>query len=243
MNKKYFVVLDTETANSVEQPLPYDIGYAIVDREGNIYEQRSFIIYEIYCQEKDLMRSAYYAEKIPNYEKDIKAGTRKIVGIWTARKTLLADMKKYNTKTVCAYNMNFDKRALNNDIRYISKSWARWFFPYSTEFQCIWHMACTCILNRKSFIRFAEENGFISEKGNIQTSAEVAYRYITKNPDFVESHTGLEDVIIETAIMAYCNKQHKKFEKKPYSACWRIVQRKRKELELKETFKKCAAVA
>ena len=27
------LVIDTETANSVEQPLPYDVGYAIVDTE------------------------------------------------------------------------------------------------------------------------------------------------------------------------------------------------------------------
>lgn len=238
MSKKYYVVLDTETANSVEQPLPYDIGYVITDRQGNIYEKQSFVIYEIYCEQRELMKTAYYAEKIPNYEKDIKEGKRKIVGIWTARKQLLADMKKYNTKTVCAYNMNFDKRALNNDIRYITKSWMRWFFPYGTEFQCIWHCACQVLMNRKSFIRFAEENGFVSEKDNIQTSAEVCYRYITNDVNFIESHTGLEDCIIETAIMAYCFRQHKKFETKPYSACWRIVQRKRLELEIQQAFKK-----
>ena len=27
------LVIDTETANSVEQPLPYDVGYAIVNTE------------------------------------------------------------------------------------------------------------------------------------------------------------------------------------------------------------------
>ena len=236
--KKYYIVLDTETANTVEQPLPYDVGWAVVDRDGKVYETHSYIVYEIYCEQRELMKSAYYAEKIPNYEKDIKAGTRKIAGIWKIRKQLLDNMKKYNTKTVCAYNMNFDKRALNNDIRYISKSWARWFFPYGTEYQCIWHMACTCLMNRKSFIRFAEENNFISEKGNILTSAEICYRYITKNVDFIESHTGLEDVIIENEIMAFCHRQHKKFEKTPYSACWRIVQRKRKEIELQTAFRK-----
>lgn len=240
MNKKYFVVLDTETANSVEQPLPYDIGYAIVDRNGNIFTKKSFVVAEIYIYEKEMMKSAYYAEKLPQYEKDIKAEKRKLASIWTIRKTLLKDMKKYNTKTVCAYNMNFDKRALNNDIRYISKSWLRWFFPYNTEFFCIWHMACSCILNRPSYIKFAEKNDFISDAGNILTNAECAYRYITKDVNFKECHTGLEDVIIETTIMAYCFKQHKKFETKPYSACWRIVQRKRKEIELKQTFKRAS---
>lgn len=237
MRKQFFIVLDTETANSVEQPLPYDVGWAVVDRNGNFYEKRSYIVYEIYCNLKETMKSAYYADKLPQYEKDLKSKKRTLVSIWTIRKKLLADMKEYQTNTVCAYNMGFDKRALNNDIRYISKSWLRWFFPYKTEFRCIWHMACSCILNRKSYIKFAEENNFISESGNIFTNAECAYRYIIKDVNFKEAHTGLEDVEIETAIMSYCYKQHKPFETKPYSACWRIVQRKRKELELTKTFK------
>lgn len=230
MNKKFFIVLDTETANSVEQPLPYDVGWAVVDKKGNIYKQFSFVVYEIFCEQKELMKTAYYAEKIPQYEKDIQAGTRKIASICSIRKILIECMKRYNTKTVYAYNMGFDKRALNNDIRYITKSWLRWFFPYGTEFKCIWHMACTCILNRPTFIRFAEDNGFISEAGNIQTSAEVAYKYITKNINFVESHTGLEDVKIETAILAYCFRQHKKFDDSINSACWTKVQKFRKEI-------------
>ena len=243
LRKNYFIVLDTETANSVEQPLPYDIGWAIVDKQGNIYETFSFVIADIYCGCKDLMKSAYYANKLPQYEEDLKNGTRKLANFWTVRRTFLKSMKDYNTNIVCAYNMNFDKRALNNDIRYISKSWMRYFFPYETEFRCIWNMACDCLMNRKSFIKFAEENNFISEKGNILTNAEVCYKYITGDINFSESHTGLEDVLIETAIMAHCYKQHKKMETKPYSACWTRVQRKRKEIELNKTFKNAAALA
>lgn len=230
MKKQYFIVLDTETANSVSQPLPYDIGWAVTDRQGNIYKKHSYSVHEIYCKEKELMQSAYYAEKLPKYEEEIKSKKRKIASIWKIRKNMLADMKEFDTTTVCAYNMGFDKRALNNDIRYISKSWMRWFFPYGTKFQCIWHMACSCLMNRPSYIKFAETNGFISPKGNILTNAEVCYKYITKDLEFKEEHTGLEDVLIETAIMAYCYRQHKKFETRVYTACWRIVQNKRKEI-------------
>ena len=53
---------------------------------------------------------------------------------------------------------------------------------------------------------------------------------IFEDLDFKEEHTGLEDVLIETAIMAYCYRQHKKFETRVYTACWRIVQNKRKEI-------------
>lgn len=236
MQKEYFMVLDTETANSVEQPLPYDIGYAICDRQGNVEIARSFVVAEMFLDNKDLMQSAYFAEKIPQYWEDIKSGKRELKTFYNIRKQLKEDMKAYGVTKVGAYNMGFDKRALNNDTRYITKSFLRWFFPYGTEFFCIWNMACSVILNRPSYIKFALENGFVSEAGNIQTSAECAYRYITKDTDFVESHTGLEDVLIEVAIMAYCYRQHKPFENSINSACWRKVQRARKEMELKQVF-------
>lgn len=237
MNKKYFIVLDTETANSVEQPIPYDIGWAVCDRDGNIYEERSFVVAETFLDMKDVMQSAYYAEKIPQYWEDIKGGNRTIKPMWTIRKQLIEDMITYNTNRVGAYNMGFDKRALNNLIRYTSKSWARWFFPYDTEYFCIWNFACSVLLNTKSYIDFAIENELISEAGNIQTSAECAYKFITNDTEFREEHKGLEDVKIEVAIMASCYKTHKKIENSVNSACWRKVQRKRKEIELRAVFR------
>ena len=47
-----------------------------------------------------------------------------------------------------------------------------------------------------------------------RVTAEVLYRYITKDVDFIESHTGIEDVMIEKEIFAYCIKQKKKMVRK-----------------------------
>ena len=234
--KEMYLVIDTETANTIEQPLPYDIGYAICDRYGNIVVERSFIVAEIFLDHKEMMKSAYFAEKIPHYWEDIKNGTREIKSIFNIRKQIKADMKEWNVKKVGAYNMGFDKRALNNVIRYCSKSLIRWFFPFGTEYFCIWHMACQVVLNSTSYIKFALQNGFVSEKDNILTSAEVCYRFLTKQVDFIESHTGLEDVHIEVEIMAKCFSTHKKMNKKINSACWRLPQKKRKELDLRKVF-------
>ena len=44
--KSYYLMIDTETANTLEDPMMYDIGGAIHDKHGNIYETFSFIIYE-----------------------------------------------------------------------------------------------------------------------------------------------------------------------------------------------------
>ena len=63
--KHYFLVLDTETANSLENPLVYDMGWAIVDKYGNVYKTESFVNREIFFEEAELMQSSYYAHKLP----------------------------------------------------------------------------------------------------------------------------------------------------------------------------------
>lgn len=233
--KEYFLIIDTETCNSLEEPLVYDIGYCVCDRNGNVFEKKSFIVSEIFLDEQALMQSAYYNEKIPQYWQDIQARTREVRRIADIKKIVKEDMKKYNIKKVGAYNMAFDKKALNNTLRYCSKSFFRYFFPYGTEYFCIWHMACQVLMARKTYIDFAIKNGLISEKGNIFTSAECCYRYIKNNIDFIESHTGLEDVQIETEILAECYRKHKKMKNTINPSCWQIVQKKRRELEKRKT--------
>ena len=235
--KEMYLVIDTETCNTVEQPLPYDIGYAICDRMGNIEIERSFVVAETFLDMKDTMKSAYFAEKIPQYWEDIKNGTREIKSIYKIRKQVAEDMKTYGVKKVGAYNMGFDKRALNNVMRYTTKSFCRWFFPFGTEFFCIWSMACQTLLNTTTYIKFAEKNGLVSDANNILTSAESCYKFITDSIDFSESHTGLEDVKIEIEIMAKCYRTHKKLNSEINTHCWREPQRKRKELETQKAAK------
>ena len=230
--KEMFLVIDTETCNTVEQPLPYDIGFAICDRIGNIAEERSYVVAETFLDMKETMKSAYFAEKIPQYWEDIKNGTREIKSIYKIRKEVKDLMNKYNVKKVGAYNMGFDKRALNNVMRYTTKSFCRWFFPFGTEFFCIWHLATQTLLQQKTFFKMAEKNGWFSEKGNLLTNAEVTYNYIKKMSDFKEEHKGLEDVRIEIEIMAHCFRQHKKMNTNINTSCWRLVQKAYKEYKV-----------
>lgn len=218
------MIIDTETANTIEQPLPYDVGYMIFDDEtGEIFVERSFVVAEIFL-DKELMTSAYFAEKVPQYWKDLKNGTRTMRGIFNIRRQIWKDMKDYDCFRVGAYNMGFDNRATKNDARYISGSLIRWFFPYKTELFCIWNMACSSILNTEEYADFVLENSFISECGNIQTGAEIAYRFISGMVDFEESHTGLEDVKIEYEIYMSVRRSGMKYDERVNGACWRKVQ-------------------
>ena len=208
------------------------MGYSIIDPETfEPFVKRSFVVQETFM-DKDLMNSAYYAKKIPQYWDDLKSGKRIMKRITTIKHIVAEDFKKYNVTMVGAYNMNFDKRACNNGIRYNTYSFYRWFFPYGIEFFDIWHGACSSFLRSKHFIKWALKNGFVSEASNIQTSAEVAYKYITKNLNFVESHTGLEDVEIETEIFKKIYKCKMKFDFSVIGAPWKIVKEYREEFAL-----------
>ena len=224
----YYLVIDTETANSLDDPLVYDIGGVVTDKSGNIYEQFSFVIRDVYIYERELMHTAYYADKIPEYAADIRANVRKMVTFYDARKYVLNLMDKYNIHDVAAYNAHFDRAALNTTQRWLTKSKYRYFFPRHTNFICIWNMACQTICQRITYKEFCEHNNLISNRGrNISTSAENVYRYLILNPTYKEEHKGYDDVLIETEIMRRCFSSHKAM---PYGKgirrnCWMDVKR------------------
>ena len=231
--KKYYIVLDTETANEIPDQLVYDLGFVVTDKQGNIYERYSFVISDIFINEKELMKTAYYSEKLPQYYEGIKNKEWICCTLHQAQIIIKQVMTQYNISAVLAYNMNFDRTALTNTQRYITKSKYRYFFPYGTEFQCIWHMACQVLCTQTTYLKWAIENNKMSPSGKfISTSAETVYQYLSCQDDFAESHTGLEDVLIETQIFARCVRQHKKMDKNINRLCWRIPTQKAKEMGL-----------
>ena len=74
-------------------------------------------------------------------------------------------------------------------------------------------MAKSVIGQMPTYKRFCENNGYLTKNGALRFTAEIVYRFISKNNEFVENHTGLEDTLIEKEILAYCYKQHKKMDK------------------------------
>lgn len=219
----YIIGLDTETCNGIvvddkldlSQSLVYDLGWAITDKKGRIYKTRSFVIAETFLDMKDVMASAYYAEKIPTYWEDIKSGKRVLASFWTVWKIFKEDAKEWNVNQFFAHNASFDLNALNNTIRYISKSKYRYFFPYKAEIWDTLKMSRQTIGKQKSYKAFCLRNEYMTKHKTpqVRLTAEVLYRYISGNNEFSENHTGLEDVLIETKIMAHCFRQHKKMEK------------------------------
>lgn len=223
MKKNYIIGIDTETCNSLidekdkldlSQSLVYDVGWQVVDKQGRPQIKRSFVVYEIFTNNV-LMSSAYYKDKIPQYWKEIKSGKRILKTFKNIRLQFLADRKKYNCKVVFAHNAFFDYNALNNTLRYLTKSKYRYFFPYSLEIWDTLKMAHDVFGTSPKYFQFCEKNGFMTnhKTPRPRMTAEVLYRYISENNDFTENHTGLEDVEIETEILIKCLKSRKKIRK------------------------------
>ena len=218
----YRLVIDTETCpldRTLETVLPnnmfvYDVGWAVVDKRGKVYDTKSFVNADIFLDEKELMKSAYYADKLPKYWKEIKSGERVLTSFYNIRKTLLETISEYDITEIYAHNMRFDYGTLQNTQRWLTKSKYRYFFPKNVIICDTLKMARDVILKMPTYKKFCEENGFLTINGKLSASAENLYRFITKDTTFVESHTGLEDVLIEKEILAYCFKQHKKMRRK-----------------------------
>ena len=211
--KSYYLTIDTETANTFDDPMIYDLGGAIHDRKGNVEETFSLIIYDVFCADRELFNTAYYAEKRPLYEQGIFAGLHKIVTIQTARRIIAQLCDKYKVKAIIAHNAQFDYRATNRTLRYVTKSKYRYFLPYGVPVWDTLKMARDTICKQKTYKRWALANGFCTQSGQPRATAEILYRYITQDEFFTESHTGLEDVLIEKEIFAKCMAQHKKMRR------------------------------
>ena len=220
--KHYMIVLDCETApcdKTLEGVVPinmlaYDIGWVVVDKYGTVYEARSFVSADIFLDEKELMQSAYYANKIPEYWADIKQGSRILTSFYKIHKTLLEDIESYGVKQIYAHNMRFDYGSLNNTERWLTKSKYRYFFPYGIEICDTLKLARQLIAPMPTYQRYCEENGYLTKhkKPQPRLTAEIIYRFISGDECFEEEHKGLDDCMIEKEILAYCYRKHKKMD-------------------------------
>lgn len=215
----YFLVFDTETANTLDNPLMYDLGFAIVDKRGKVYVRFSLIIADVFFGMSDIMKSAYYAEKLPRYFEEIAKGERQVVSLFQARKILHDVCKEYNVKACVAHNAKFDYRSTSTTQRYLTKSKYRFFLPFGIPLWDTMKMAHDTICKTKGYRSWCEENGFMTKHKipRPQEKAETIYRYLIGDEKFIESHTGLEDVMIEKEIFAHCMRQHKPMRKLAFS--------------------------
>ena len=198
-----YIVLDTETTNSLEDPIAYDIGFAVIDENGKVYAKFSFVVAEVFL-DKELMANAYFADKIPQYWKDIENGERELRKLSTIRQTLNRVCEEFEVEAIIAHNARFDYRSTAITQRYLTSSKYRYFLPYGVELWDSLKMAREVFKNDEEYAEFCYKNDYLTSRGVRRYTAEILYRFITNDNGFVESHTGLEDVMIEKDIFVEC---------------------------------------
>ena len=218
--KNYYLIFDTETTGGdVNIKYIYDIGYTIADKK-QVHIKRNYLVKEIF-ENKELMATAYYVNKMPKYIEMVKAGLVEIKPFAEIVKILQKDLQDYYVKFACAYNINFDLDALMQTTEFIyvnrfkmlfrkTKS-GKWCPDYvnfvkkyifrnlQIEILDIWTWACQTLCKQKTFQSYYKQT---TEKGNIKSNAEIVYNYVNDlNGQFVESHTALSDSEVETEIL------------------------------------------
>ena len=203
MNK--VLVFDTE---GIRSGLCYDLGAAAIDITGEVYDTINLVNGDIFEDRKDLMQTAHYKNKIPKYEKEIEEGIREVVSFEELKNKFAEFVNKHGIKKAFAHNIPYDYNSLNKTSLYLLGD--DFFFPDSLTFYDTNTLTKQVVRDTPSYKKFCEKHNFLTKTGKPQTKAEIVYRYLTNNPDFVEEHTGLADVMIEKEILAYCYRKHKK---------------------------------
>lgn len=223
---KCFIVLDVEGYSACR---PYDVGFKVADRKGNTIEEYSVAVmpavFDNMCYKSDLahvngLKSAHEMAH-RNIEEILNDTDNKYIKCFNIDKFFTAFVgiiQKYNIKRIWAYNCSFDKAALNRLFGDEKFSIINSMIEFCDIIPAILY---TKLLN-KSYVKFCKKNGFITEKGNIQTKAEVVYKYLTGNLNFEEKHTGLADVQIEYEILLTALNECKNPKRKPCQA-WKIL--------------------
>ena len=222
------LILDTETTGGFECPLVYDCGGAVMDKTGFIYRRFHYVVLDI-ISNPALMNTAYYVEKMPRYWQETAAGNIKVLPFADILRELTAMIDTLGVDTLAAYNLPFDDRAMRSTCEYLFEN-SGWL-DRDVNKACIWAGACDSILHTKKFLKWAEKNGYISNKGNPLTSAEICFRYLTSNNGFTEEHTGGKDAEIEAHIMAAILRRRAKVDFTPTASPWRKVASLYKEIK------------
>ena len=198
-----YIILDTETTNDIDCPLVYDFGFAVIDESGKVYASYSYVNADIFCDD-ELMKTAFFADKIPQYWNDIRSGSRILKSFFEIERIFRKVCNEWNINTFVAHNARFDYKALQNTKRYITTSRFRFFFPWGSRFVDTLKLSREVFANNEDYREFCISNNYVTKRNENRYTAEVIYRFLTNDNDFEEEHTGLADCMIEKEILRHC---------------------------------------
>lgn len=103
-------------------------------------------------------------------------------------------------------------------------------FGKELKYMCLYGMTVTKLLTQDDYIHLAVDKNWKTEKGNLLTGAECAYRFISGDYDFAEKHTALSDVMIEVALFSKCQEIEGEYDTEIIYTPFRLVKKRHEEL-------------
>lgn len=208
MSKK-IMVLDVEGMSGKR---PYDVGFLIADKQGKIYESYSLAcLPAIWENLSTTFVTSQEKAKVMTHRniKEILETPNKYQWLTIEQVLQILDraIEKNQISEIWAYNCSFDRSMINKLLGEMSD-----IFPNIAK--VIWCDIWTAVVMTrcltKKYVKYCRKNGFVTDKGNIKTSAEVVYGYLINDNYFEEEHTGLADCKIELLLLLCAIKSKKK---------------------------------
>lgn len=235
MNKRYTLILDTETVSnnkgfSLYGNYVFDIGATlcvIEDSNITILKNFNYLVEEIY-KDEDLMKNYFFGEDRLN--SFYKEGNDIEIYPWNK---IIEHFKKiiedFEIEDYAAFNITFDMNSIQSTCDKLKTDNP---FKDLTKVD-LYNKSCQALADDENYKIFCVENGRVTEKGNIKSDAESVFAYLFNAPSIIESHTALLDAILETKIYQWLLKQEKEqdtfFEDTPNTQAWRLVQYKKRK--------------
>ena len=214
------IVLDSETSKLTGGV--YDVGYCIANKKGKIMQERNWLVQETITNSDSMMGAFFAGKTFTRYIPMLDSGTITLKPWLEIIDQMNQDILDFKVNILAAYNLAFDRRVMAQT--HIELGHTGKVLRSSLKQLDLWRFVCESKLDCRLYKEIAVQQGWTSEAGNIRTTAEHAYRYLSQDYEFYESHTALDDARIETAIMAFCFAAHKKI---PYGIvdgqAWKIV--------------------
>ena len=214
---KNYCIFDTETIG-VNKPFCYNIGYVIVNENGETLLKREYVVSEIW-NNLPLFSTAYYVEKRPIYEAALKEKSIQKHSFNYICNVMRNDFILFEIDYAYAFNSNFDERVFEFNC-----DWFKVVNPFENiKVLDIRGYAHNFIVNT-DYKNFCDKYEYYTESGNYSSTAETVYRFIKDDTSFIESHTALSDSEIECEILFACVKNGAKLETD--YPCMRSIEKK-----------------
>ena len=216
--KTRFLVVDIETTKPKakgEKGFIFDISFGVFSRKDGVLGKIGYIVKE------NESKTPWYEDRLTKYRNYLASGKYQVKGFAEIVAIMKKIIDKYQVEYVTAYNLKFDK---DDYIERVCKELGIESPFKNLKAFDIWQGAAETLGQRKSYKNFTDTNGFVHPTGNRMSGAEIMYRYMTNQPDFVEEHTGLADIEIEMELLDRILRQKKKMSKTYGKGAWRLVQ-------------------